>query len=162
MSQPATLIELLRWRACRNAQQRVYTFLRDGESEELHLTNEELDRQARAISASLQSVLNTGARVLLIYPPGLEFIAAFFGCLYAGAIAVPAYPPKRNRSLLRLQAIVADVKAGVALTTSSLLSRTVPLFSQNPYLEPLRWLASDNLPGGLENNWEEPAVSSED
>ncbi|PYS76271.1 MAG: hypothetical protein DMF66_15645, partial [Acidobacteria bacterium] len=160
--QPSTLIELLRWRASRQARQEAYTFLLDGESEEARLTYEELDRRARAVGAWLQTVAANGDRVLLLYPPGLDYIAAFFGCLYAGAIAVPAYPPKRNRSLLRLQAIVSDARAGVALTTASLLSRIVPLFSQNPYLEPLRWLATDKLEAGVENDWQEPAVSSTD
>ncbi|HEX8138450.1 MAG TPA: amino acid adenylation domain-containing protein, partial [Pyrinomonadaceae bacterium] len=160
--QPSTLIELLRHRALCQAQQEAYTFLLDDESEEARLTYEELDARARAIAAWLQSIVANGDRVLLLYPPGLDYIAAFFGCLYAGAIAVPAYPPKRNRSLLRLQAIVSDAKAGVALTTGALLSRIVPLFSQNPYLEPLRWLATDKLEAGSEKDWQEPAISGED
>ena len=53
--------------------------------------------------------------------PGLDFIAAFFGCLYAGVVAVPAYPPRRNRSLARIQAIVDDAEAKVALTTAPVL-----------------------------------------
>ena len=61
----------------------------------------------------------TGERALLLYPAGLDFIAAFFGCLYAGVVAVPAYPPRRNRSLSRIQAIVDDAQARVALTTAA-------------------------------------------
>ena len=48
-----------------------------------------------------------GERVLLLYPPGLEYVAALFGCLYAGAVAVPAYPPRFNRPMLRLRTMVA-------------------------------------------------------
>ena len=89
----ATLVDLLRERALRHPDRRAYTFLVDGESEEQHLTYGELDRQARAIAAQLQGLGMTGERALLLYPPGLEYIAGFFGCLYAGTIAVPAYPP---------------------------------------------------------------------
>src|SRR5207253_2034291 len=109
----------------------------------------------------LQSTIVPGDRVLLLYPPGLEYIAAFFGCLYAGAIAVPAYPPRHNRNLLRLQALVADAQAMVALTTSPILSRIAPQLSQNSYLAPLSWLASDKIAEGVENNWQEPALTDQ-
>ena len=68
---------------------------------EAELTYEDLDRHARLIAARLQSLDIEGERVLLLYPPGLEYIGAFFGCLYAGAIAIPVYPPRLNRNLLR-------------------------------------------------------------
>ena len=121
---PATLVDLLRWRGAHQSERLAYTFLVDGESVESRLTYGELDRQARAIGATLQQMGATGERVLLLYPSGLEYIAAFFGCLYAGAIAVTAYPPHFNRSLDRIEAIVADAQAAVALTTAALLVPT--------------------------------------
>src|ERR1044071_1774923 len=107
---PHTLVELLRWRALGQPDRLAYTFLADGETEESSLTYQELDRQARAIAASLQKVEIRGERALLLYPPGLGFIVGFFGCLYAGVIAVPAYPPSPplERSMPRLLAIVDD------------------------------------------------------
>jgi len=59
----------------------------------------------------------------LLYPPGLEFISAFFGCLYADAIAVPVNPPRPNRPATRLLAIKSDSQATLVLTTKSLLSK---------------------------------------
>jgi acyl-CoA synthetase (AMP-forming)/AMP-acid ligase II len=156
-----TLIDLLRWRAKHQPNRVSYTFLVDGETEEDTLTYGELDRQARAIAAGLHTLVSPGERVLLLYPPGLEYIAAFFGCLYAGAVAVPAYPPRRNRNLLRLQAVVADAQATVALTNASILTRIVPFFSQYPYLAPLRWLTSDSVAEGMENDWQEPVITGE-
>src|SRR5579859_4972793 len=94
----STLVELLRWRAFDQPDQKAYIFLADGE-EEYSLTYGELDRQSRAIGALLQRLDAMGERVLLLYPPGLDYISAFFGCLYAGSIAVPAYPPHSNRSV---------------------------------------------------------------
>src|SRR6266487_2643697 len=105
---PVTLLHLVRSRAEHNPDLRVFTFLANGEAEEAHLTCGELDRQARTIGASLQKLVTPGERALLLYPPGLEYIAAFFGCLYAGVVAVPAYPPLPNRPLSRLQSIIAD------------------------------------------------------
>ncbi|HEX8161810.1 MAG TPA: amino acid adenylation domain-containing protein [Pyrinomonadaceae bacterium] len=157
-AEPPTLIELLRRRAQRQPHQLGYTFLTDGESQEATLTYAELDRRARAVGAWLQAAGAAGERVLLLYPPGLEFVAAFFGCLYAGAVAVPAYPPRRNRTPLRLQAIVASAKAALALTTTPILTRVAPLFSQSPYLEGLRWQVTDDIADGLEDDWREPAA----
>ncbi|MEA2173452.1 MAG: hypothetical protein QOD00_1044, partial [Blastocatellia bacterium] len=159
--EPATLVQLLRWRATHQPERLAHTFLLDGETIEASLTYSELDRQARAIAALLQTFVSGGERVLLLYPPGLEFIAAFFGCLYAGAVAVPAYPPRRNRNLLRLQSIVADAQATVALTTAPTLAKVVPLFSANPYLQPLRWLATEETAKEAGSDWQEPAIASD-
>lgn len=155
-----TLNHLLRWRALREPQQRAYAFLKDEETGEQSLTYQELDQRARAVAASLRPIVSTGGRVLLLYPPGLDYVVAFFGCLYAGAIGVPAYPPRKNRSLLRLQTIVVDSGAEVALTTPAILSRVAPLFAQNPYLNPLRWLTTGDE--ALEAGWQAPPVSSDD
>src|SRR5215213_3024339 len=158
---PRTLVELLRRRALEQPDQVGYTFLTDGELESVALTYAQLDQKARSIAAWLQQIISPGDRVLLLYPPELEYVAAFFGCLYAGAVAVPAYPPRPNRSLLRLQTIVADAGATVAITTAPILSRVVPLFAKNPYLEPLRWLTTDSLESSAENEWIESAVTSD-
>ena len=155
----STLNDLLRWRAQHQPRRRAYTFLADGEAAEIHLTYEELDRQARLIATRLWSLGVEGERVLLLYPTGLDYISAFFGCLYAGAIAVPVYPPRLNRNLLRLQAIAADAQAKVALTTATVLSRVKPLLGQTPDLERLSWIATDDL--STDDEWREPFVSSD-
>ncbi len=91
-----TLVDLLQWRADDRPDKHAYSFLADGEVETQRLTFGELDRQARTIAANLQERGLEGERALLLYPSGLDFIAGFFGCLYAGTIAVLAYPPTPN------------------------------------------------------------------
>ena len=118
-----TLVDLLRQRAAYRPHDRAFTFLVDGEREELHTSYAELDRKARAVGAWLTDRGMAGKRVLLLYPSGLDFIAAFMGCLYGGAIAVPAYPPRKNRSVERIEAIASDADAAVALTTRDVLDR---------------------------------------
>ena len=98
-----TIDGLLRQRAVQSPTQIAYTFLGSEGEEQASLTYKELDRQARVIAAYLRMLNVAGKRVLLLYPPGLDYIAAFFGCLYAGAVAVPAYPPRPNQSMHRLQ-----------------------------------------------------------
>jgi len=155
---PSTLVELLRHRARYQAEDAAFTFLVDGETEQVHLTYAELDRQARAIAAWLQSLGLVGERALLLYPAGLEFIAAFFGCLYAAVVAVPVYPPRRNRSLARIQAIADDAEAKVALTTDLVLTRVEPLIDETPHLKELTWLATCDVPEGMDGRWEIPEV----
>lgn len=154
----ATLVDLLRKRAVHQPLQVAFTFLKDGETEAGSLTYQELDRHARAIAAALQSYGVSGSRALLLYPPGLEFIAAFFGCLYAGVVAVPAYPPRPNQSMSRLQAIMTSSQAAVALTTTSLLVNIEGRLPLNPELAALRWLCTDNLNSDLASDWQEPAL----
>ena len=157
---PPTLVELLRHRARHHGSRTAYIFLVDGETEEAPITYAELDRQARAIAAWLQSLDLEGQRALLLFPAGLEFIAAFFGCLYAGVVAVPAYPPRMNRSLDRIQAVAHDADARVALTTKSVLERVKGGLRQTSGLERLTWLATDAVPVGIEQSWKKPDCRS--
>ncbi len=102
-----------------------------------------------------------GERILLLYPPGLAYIAAFFGCLYAGATAIPGYPPRFHRSLERLQSMAADAQASVALTTTSFLAKTKQWFTWTPELSNLRWLSTDQLDLSLATTWTPPAITGQ-
>jgi acyl-CoA synthetase (AMP-forming)/AMP-acid ligase II len=162
----STLVEILRWRALQQPGQRTYTsytFLVDGETEGDYLGGAALDFQARSIGALLQSYRASGERALLLYPAGLEFIAAFFGCLYAGVIAVPLPPPnlaQPQRTVPRLRVIIRDAQPSVVLTTSAILSNTEGLFIQAPELQKMRWVATDKVTGSLAPEWRDPAVTS--
>lgn len=163
-SQVPTLVDLLLWRTSHQADNRTYTFLVDGDTEEAHLTCGQLDQQARQIAQTLRQTAVPGDRALLLYPPGLDYIAAFFGCLYAGIIAVPAYPPNPaalNRTLPRLQAIINDAQAAIVLTTSPILSMAEFIFMQAPDLRNLHWLATDNLAPESADGWQRPDVSGD-
>jgi natural product biosynthesis luciferase-like monooxygenase protein len=156
-----SLVDILCSKALYQPEKKAFTFLLDGETEETSLTYRELDLQARAIATRLQYLGASGERALLIYPPGLEFIPAFFGCLYAGVIAVPAYPPRRNQSLSRLQSILADAGATIALTTKTVLSNVERQLTESPTLQALHWLATDNIASDLAQAWHKPAISSD-
>lgn len=133
-------------RARDQATRTAYLFLRDGEHDEVRVTYGEIDRQARAIAARLRETCAPGDRALLLYPPGLEFISAFFGCLYAGVIAVPSYPPDPTRlaiSLARLQVIAADSGARAVLGTAQVTERHAELGVAVPALRDAAWIATD-------------------
>lgn len=159
-----TLTALLQWRSSQQSSRQAYTFLADGETQELSLTYGELDLRARAIAACLQPLAAPGARALLLYPPGLDYIAAFFGCLYAGIVAVPAYPPqvaRFERSLPRLQAIRENSQATVILTNQTVLAGTRTLFTQAPDFRDLHWLSSENLPTEHAAAWRDPGTDEQ-
>ena len=156
-----TIVDLLRQRSAYRPHDRAFTFLVDGENEELNITYAELDRKARALGAWLRDRGMVGKRVLLLYPSGLDFIAAFMGCLYGGSIAVPAYPPRKNRSVERIEAIAADADAAVALTTRDVLDRFDGLRAAAPSLQHLVWQVDAELDPGWADRWERPDIGGE-
>ncbi len=160
MNNFSTVTDLLSYRGQKQADQVAYIFLQNNGIELARLSYRELDSQARVIAAQLQSMRATGERALLLYPPGLDYIAAFFGCLYANVVAVPAYPPSRQK-VSRLMAIIRDAQATVALTTTSVLTSLKEQFSETPELASLHWLTTDNLTNNEALDWQEPIISSD-
>ncbi|HAX85447.1 MAG TPA: AMP-dependent synthetase [Cyanobacteria bacterium UBA11370] len=160
----STLIELLRWRALQHPENLAYKFLVDGKPEGPSLTYAELDGQARAIGAWLQQHTTKGERALLLYPQGLEVIAAFCGCLYSGAIAIPVPPPdggRMKRTLPRLRSIVQDAQASVVLTTGRILSLLEEVREDFPEFEEMKWLDTEHIDLQLADQWQDPEVNSD-
>ncbi|MEV6038935.1 amino acid adenylation domain-containing protein [Nonomuraea sp. NPDC052116] len=151
-----TLAWLLRWRAARRPEQVGHVFLAE-DGAETPLTYGELDLRARAIAVRLRRAgLAEGDRALLLYPPGADFLAAFFGCLYAGVVAVPTFPPdpfRLDRTLPRLLATVTDADPRAALTVTPLL----PLAGSLPGR--MAWIATD-APASDAAEWRPPEATA--
>ncbi len=156
----STLVALLRQRALHQGDQTAYTFLADGDLARGSLTYAELDRRARSIATMLQTLGLAGERAVLLYPTGLDYVAAFFGCLYAGVIAVPAYPPRRKRSWARLQAIIADSSAAAVLTSASVGSPELRAAAQAWSARELHWLLGEYVSDDAASGWKEPALGA--
>ncbi|AKQ66000.1 Malonyl CoA-acyl carrier protein transacylase [Myxococcus hansupus] len=155
-------MDVCRTRATAQPGDWIYTFLDD--MGEHALTYAELDAGARAVAALLQRHLSPGERALLLYPPGREYALGFLACLYAGVVAVPAYPPdpmRLGRTLPRLQALIADCGARVALTTTFIADMVEPLTEGAPDLRALRWLATDAVPASEAEAWRAPELSGD-
>ena len=157
----ATLVEILRNRVEEQPHQKIYSFLVDGETEEISLTYSQLEQKAKAIATYLQSIASPQDRVLLLYPAGLDYITAFFGCLYAGLIAIPAYPPRPNRSLSRVQNILQDAQTNLALTNSETLQSLSRQLEKTPELKDLRWITTDTITKDRNEAWREPDISQD-
>ncbi|GCE31285.1 acyl-CoA synthetase [Dictyobacter alpinus] len=154
----STLVDLLHERAHNTPDRRAYNFLRQGEKEEGHFSYAELDQRARALGSFLQSKKVKGKPVLLLHAPGLDYITGFFGCLYAQAIAVPAYPPASARMMPRIQSIVADTQAEIILTTSDLVGNLRTWFQNIQALQHVEFITTDNLPLNRADEWHRPDI----
>jgi acyl transferase domain-containing protein/acyl-CoA synthetase (AMP-forming)/AMP-acid ligase II/acyl carrier protein len=153
-----TWIEVVEAQGSEKPHEAAYTFLADGEREAGRLTFSDVERQARAVAARLQDEAAPGERALLLHPPGLDFVTAFLGCLYAGIIAVPVYPPRNNRNLGRLTSIARDCRPRLVLSTAASLRRIEPWLEQEPALAGIERIATDELPGGLAATWRRPSI----
>jgi len=161
----ATLVDLVRQRAEREGDRTAYHFLGTGEIDGPvdSLTYAEVERRARAVAATLQAAGAAGERAILLYPPGLDFVVGFFGALFAGVIAVPAYPPDLahlSRSLARLTAIARDAGARFVLTVGAFKDMAGSLTEQAPELASLCWIATDALDEGAA--WSAPDLDAAD
>ncbi|MDJ0691329.1 MAG: amino acid adenylation domain-containing protein [Xenococcaceae cyanobacterium MO_188.B32] len=159
MSEFSTLVDILHYRSRQEPNRLAYIFLQDGEKEARSLTYQELEQQVQAVANRLRQIEASGSRALLLYPPSLEYIIAFFGCLSAGVVAVPAYPPRRNnQNQFRLQAIAVDAQANLILTTTSQLQNIKDKLGKN--LQGIHYLATDNLEIELASHWHQPIINS--
>lgn len=158
---PNNLLRLLRSRA-EVGDEHGYAFLTDSRGPAARLTFAQLDRQARTVAREFQRRGLVGQRVLLCYPPGLDFLVGFFGCVYAGAIAVPLYPPKANRADVRLESVAENSGAVLALTNAKTHQDLARLTSKMPRLRALHWLATNEIADGSAEQWSEPRIDPDD
>jgi acyl-CoA synthetase (AMP-forming)/AMP-acid ligase II len=161
ISQPSSLVDLLHQRAAEQHNDRAYVFLSEKGSEEAELTFAELHRRAGIVAAHLARHLRKGDRALLMFPPGLDFIVAFFGALVAGVIAVPIMPPRRTSARDSSESIIADCGARVALTISGLMENRADIRARlrSTHLE---WILVDTLPENPSGEIPSPALTRED
>ncbi|NEO62343.1 MAG: fatty acyl-AMP ligase [Moorea sp. SIO4G2] len=159
-----SLIDLLCYRVTNEPNQKAYTFISNGKTETASLTYGELEKRSRAIAAQLQEMgVTRGERALLLYSQPLDFICAFFGCLYAGVIAIPAPPPdaiRLKRTLPRLQACVQDAQVSLVLTTSQISSQFPSEWQKDfEYNNMLLWLFTEEISEQLANQWQELKIN---
>lgn len=157
----STLSDILADRVQHHGEKTGYIFLEDGERELSHLTYQALETKAKAIATTLQACTQPGDRALLLYHPGPEFLMAFFGCLYAGVIAVPVYPSHSHRNLRRLESIIADAQVNLVLTTQSLVNKLENHWIEQPSFHHLQWLTTETINTDLAAAWKRPDISQD-
>ncbi|WP_367254171.1 non-ribosomal peptide synthetase [Pseudomonas sp. stari2] len=151
---PSTLVQALQRRAALTPDRLALRFLAETEEQAVVLSYRELDQRARTIAAALQAEAGFGDRAVLLFPSGPDYVAAFFGCLYAGVIAVPAYPPEsaKRHHQERLLSIIADAEPRLLLTSADLRDALQQIESAPPLL------CVDTLDNALAERWVEPTL----
>lgn len=162
LSKHTTLIDRIQQQVSIQPDKLAFTFLADGETAIDSLSYRQLNEKARAIAFTLQEFKARGSRALLLYQPGLEFITAFLGCLYAGVVAVPVYPPRANRSIERLLAVVADAEASFALTTKAIQEQIASKFTDRDASQGVRFIATDTVASECAASWQPQSISGTD
>ncbi|HLN52359.1 MAG TPA: AMP-binding protein [Lentimicrobium sp.] len=146
------ITDILRIHAESNPEKTAYIYLRDGENDEEKITFRELYNSSLNIAVKLKELGAEGERILMLFPPGMEFIKAIFGCFLAGAIAVPAYPPRKNRSLDRIKTLAVDSQTAFVISTADIYSSTERSFADLSELRKLTWIIPDVYGNGHELN----------
>lgn len=154
-----SLVDLLGMRARCHADDNAFIFLRNDEEEKEPITYGELDRRARQIAVALRAIASNGDRAILLLPSGIDYIAAFFGCLYADVIAIPAYPPTNERNMPRIEAIVSDASAKVIIATTAVTNRVLTLRADSPGIDRARLLILDDMFAWQADDWSPPRIS---
>jgi acyl-CoA synthetase (AMP-forming)/AMP-acid ligase II len=159
-----TIVDVLRQRAELTPHKRAFLFLDKGEHEGASCTFAQLDRRAKAIGSRLAALGARGKQVLLPNPPGLEFVTNFFGCLYAGAVGVPACSSLlTTRKHDRLRCIVEDAEVEFILAASA---KSLSSFCESTvgeeWTSPLTLLATDEVPEIEETEWSPINCGSDD
>ena len=156
-------VELVRRRAERHGAKSAFEFLEAKPTEAKQMSFAKLDRVGRAIGATLQAQSQAGQRALLLFKSSEHFISAFFGCLYAGVIPVPAYPPQsREAHWQRLERIADDAGVTLVLSTGNLIRRMAAGLDQLPSLSRAATVAVDEIPLDDAGLWQERPLSRED
>jgi acyl-CoA synthetase (AMP-forming)/AMP-acid ligase II len=161
-----TLVDLLRDRAHVSPERLAYGCWEEGEGQTASITYAALDAEASAIAVVLADRIAPGGRVVLVYPPGLDFIAAFFGALYAGLSCVPVYPPAPPRleaGVAHLRRVCEDAAAEAILTTEELASLAAALPGLTSAELPLPWVVTDRRPAHVDpRGWRDPRCGADD
>lgn len=182
-----TLIDVLEYGAQYKPDTLIYQFLTEAASQIQTLSYQGLAQKAKAIALTLKkSGVEKGERAILIYEPGLELIAAYFGCLYAGVIAVPVYPPLNVYLVEKLQRVIENSESRVLLTSSSIQKKlqqlkffksmvhlpfiknlalkygSKKLALTNWDLEKLTWITTDNIDLSFAKDWKLLSISQND
>ncbi len=160
----STLVELLQHRASTQPDDLAYQFLIDGKTEGAAYTYAELDEWARAIASLLQQQQAKGERALLLYPQGIEVVAAFCGALYAGVIAIPVPPPdagRLKRTLPRLREIIKDAEATIVLSNARIIELIQGSDLDFPEFSAMRWIDTETVDLSLAKDWQDPDIDKD-
>ncbi len=159
-----TIVDIARWRANNQGDHEAYTFLVDGEDEKVFLNYQQFDRRARQVAAHLQQLGKKGDRIMILLPPGMSFINAFYGCLYAGMTAIPLYPhlrKKKDKIFNRILNVAKDAQPIALLSNETITASSSQHFEEVEEIKNIPWIAEEQIVLPPES-WSNPGLSPDD
>jgi polyketide synthase 12 len=162
-----SLVDVLSVHASQHPDRTAYRYLVTGDSdgEVQDISYARLAGRAQAIAAWLQERGLAGSRAILLYPPGIEFISAYLGCLAAGVAAVPGVPPQgrsqNHRALTRMKRLISDADAKVILSGRGVSEALATMAQHLPELADISQVVTDDIPDDLAASWHDPGLGAD-
>ncbi len=141
---------------------RFLDFSTERDGVERDLTWAQFSGRNRAIAARLQQVTEPGDRVAILCPQNLDYLAAFFGAMYSGRIAVPLFDPAEPGHVGRLHAVLDDCTPSTILTTTDSAEGVRKFFRSRPAKERPRVIAVDAVPNEVADTWVQPDTPTQE
>uniref|UniRef100_A0A8D0B0K4 Disco interacting C n=1 Tax=Sander lucioperca TaxID=283035 RepID=A0A8D0B0K4_SANLU len=147
------LSEVLQWRAQTTPDHVLYTLLNSRGTIASSLTCVQLHKRAEKIAGMLaeRAHLQDGDHVALVYPPGIDLIVAFYGCLYAGCVPITVRPPHPQNIATTLPTVkmIVEVSRSVCVMTTQLICKLLRSKEASAAVDVRTWppvLDTDDLP----------------
>ena len=145
VQQCATYIEVIQKRTLTIPDHVVFRFLSDGVNENESLTYRQIETRSKALGASMQKYGSKGDKVLLLFQPGLSYVASMYACFYSGFVAIPVYPPRRNKGIDRIYTIIEDSGANICLVSQQVHSDIQRNFNDDDLLSQINWIVYEDV-----------------
>jgi acyl-CoA synthetase (AMP-forming)/AMP-acid ligase II/acyl carrier protein len=162
ISGSSTYIEVVKRQVAARPDHTVYRFLNDGENESESLTYQQLETRAKAIVVKLTKHCKKNDKVLLLFQPGLSYVSSLFACFYGGFVAIPAYPPRRNRGLDRIKTIIDDSEATICLVSDQVYKDIKRNLKNYKALDNLRWIIYEEIDNSISQEYTETKIAPDD
>jgi acyl-CoA synthetase (AMP-forming)/AMP-acid ligase II len=158
----SSMVDIISNRAVVTPGHIVFRFLPEGIDEGESLSFEQLDTMSRSVASCLQQHGKKGDRVVLFFQPGIPYIISLFACFYAGMVAVPAYPPRRNRSSYRVFSIVENAGVSMCLTSQQVKKDIERNFASDFASQNLHWICYEDAIMHSAGLWNDPNLKGEE
>ncbi len=162
VQQCTTYTDVIKNRTKEKPDHVVFRFLSDGVNENESFTYQQLETRSKALGAAMQKAGSKGDRVLLLFHPGLSYIASLYACFYSGFVAVPAYPPRRNRGIERIHTIVEDSEVEICLVSQQVYNDIQKNLQNDELLNQLQWIVYEDISDNEASKFNETIISADD
>lgn len=158
VNQCSTYIEVVKNHVISTPDHVVFRFLSDGVNESESLTFQQIETRSKALGATIQNYGSKGDNVLLLFQPGLSYVASMFACFYSGFAAIPAYPPRRNKGIDRIYTIIEDSGTTICLVSQQVYNDIQRNFKNDGILSRINWIVYEKITNNCASDFRETKI----